>query len=533
MHCTQCKKPFQYFPGEKEAYAKFDAPLSGQCPDCRQLRRLAFRNEKNLYYNKSSKSGKTIITLYPSSSPFKIIDQDEWWDDDFDATQYGMDFDFTKPFFEQFKTLQKNVPRWSRIFVNCENSDFTNNCANVKNGYLSFSSYESDSIFYCTHVHRLNHCIDCFNVKDSEYCVGCMDCKKNYKLHYSQLSESCSDSYFLFDCRNCKNCILCTQQRNQEYMILNQKYSKTDYAKHKKKFLQQFKALKKQTFFKNMRLLNAENSWGDFINDSKNILNGFYIEECEDCINVFDCSKLKNCYDNFTNDLAELCLEADTSYQLYRSKFCTYVGTSSDVEYCDQCFHLEHCFGCIGLKKQKYVILNKKYSKGDYENLRTRITAHMKKIGEYGKPFPANLSSFAYNITTAQDVSPLDKLTAEEMGFQWYQEEKEATYLGEPYKIPAHIQDIDDSICDKILTCEETGKNYKIIPQELKLYKMLGLPLPRTCPDQRYRAMLKMQPPKKLTDTTCSMCGIPIQTVYPKSWERKVVCEKCYLEKTY
>ena len=531
MQCTKCDQQFEQSKKEVEVYKKFDAELPTICPDCRHHRHLIFRNERNIFYNTSHVTGKKIVSMIPPTSPFRVIDQDEWWSDKFDASIYARDYDFNKPFFEQFKDLQKEVPRWARLFVNCENSEFTNNSAEVKDCYLTFSSYESENLYYCTRVFKSNTCIDCMNIKESEYCSRCMDCQKCYNVHYSQSSEGCSDSYFLYDCRNCQNCILSAQLRNKEYCILNKQYEKNEYEKHKKEFLKnlarnkrkiegEFKELKKTLFYKNLRLINTENSLGDFITGSKGITNGFYVVDCEDCFNVRDCSKCKDCYDNLANEESELCLEVDTSYELYNSKFCTYGVSLRDVTYCEQCFKLEDCFGCIGMKQEKNLILNKKYTKEEYGKMMKRIKEHM-------------LKTWPYNITTAYGYYPLTKEEALGKGYMWHEEQQEAKHFGKKYEIPIDINDVDESICDKILVCEKTGKNYKVIPQEFKFYKTFNLPIPRISPDQRYKDLLALQPPKKLRDTTCHTCKIPIKTVYPEESGYKVVCEKCYLEKVY
>ncbi|MEK7547462.1 MAG: hypothetical protein AAB540_01060, partial [Patescibacteria group bacterium] len=377
MKCTKCDSQFEQSGKEVEIYKKFDAVLPTICPNCRHKRHLIFRNERNVFYNKSHKTGKTIISMIPPTSPFKVIDQDEWWNDSFDAGIYARNYDFNKPFLEQYKELQKEVPRWSRIFVNCENSEFTNNCAQVKDCYLTFSSYESENLFYCTRVFKSSMCFDCMNVNSSQYCSRCSDCQKCYNTHFSQSSENCNDSCFLYDCKSCRDCIMCAQLRNKEYHILNKEYSKDEYEKRKEEFLKelskdrekiekQFEEFKKNLFHRNVRIMNSENSTGDFITDSKNITNGFYIVDCQDCINVRDCSKVKNCYDNLANEKSELCLEVDTAYDIYNSKFSTVSMTLRDTAYCDQCFKLENCFGCIGMKQEKNLILNKKYSEKEY-----------------------------------------------------------------------------------------------------------------------------------------------------------------------
>lgn len=530
MNCTQCHQKFEYFPGEKEVYARFDAMLPENCPECRQRRRMIFRNERKLYYNKSNKSGKKMISIYPLKSPFKIIDQDEWWQDSNDSTIYGRDFDFSRPFFEQFRELQLEVPRWSRAHLKCENSEFTNNCAEVKNSYLSFSSHSSEDLLYCMRVYRSKDCIDCINVSECEFCSECADCKKDYNVHYSQFAENCSDSCFLFDCHACRNCILCANLRGKSYMILNEQYSKEEFESRKKEFLkelfldkekiiQKFNKLKKKIPHKNVYLINCENVVGDFTIDSKNIYNGFHASKSEDCINIYNCDELKNCYDNYCNDRSELCLECDTNFQLYNIKFSTYLGSTKESQYCNQCFYLDYCFGCVGLKRQKYTILNKKYSKEDYKKLLEKIIEHMKKTGEYGRPFPISLSSFAYNDTIACEYYPLTKQEAETRGMMWNE----------------NIEEAAKDVSEKALICEVSGKEFKIIPKEMKFYERLRLPIPKRSPYQRYLDLCALQNRKKLNETTCAECHKKIQTTYDKesSASLRILCESCYLKKAY
>lgn len=545
MKCTKCSSNFEYLLGEKEVYQRFALPLPQICSECRQKRRMMFRNEKKLYYNKSFKSGKQIIALYPSSSQFRIIDQDEWWNDGFDASIYGRDYDFSRPFFEQFKDLQKEVPRWSRIFINCENSDFTNNCDSTKNSYLAFSSHECENIYYCVRVMRSHDCIDCFNIIDSQYCSRSLELNNCYNVHFSQLAGNCNDCFFLFDCKGCKDCILCSGLRNGQYMILNKKYSPEEYEKFKKDFLiklskdqkqieKMFKDIKSQTVHKNLTQTNAENCIGDFINDSKNIKNGFNISRSEDCINIYDCDNIKDCYDNYSNDhKSELCLECDTCHEVYNCQFCSYVGGSNNMQYCEQCFYSENCFGCIGIKKEKNMILNKKYSDVDYKIMLNKIRDHMRKTGEYGHPFDPQLSSFAYNETVAQVYYPLDKEKAEHSGYKWYEEQTETKHFSKNYEIPVNIEDVDIEICEKILKCEKTNENYKIIPQELSFYKKLHLPIPRISPDQRYKELINLQNPRILRFVKCNDCGENIETTHREEDNYKIICEKCYLKTVY
>jgi hypothetical protein len=47
--------------------------------------------------------------------------------------------------------------------------------------------------------------------------------------------------------------------------------------------------------------------------------------------------------------------------------------------YCDQCFDSKNIFGCIGLRTKEFCILNKQYTKEEYEILLPKIIEHMEK----------------------------------------------------------------------------------------------------------------------------------------------------------
>jgi hypothetical protein len=63
----------------------------------------------------------------------------------------------------------------------------------------------------------------------------------------------------------------------------------------------------------------------------------------------------------------------------------------------------------VGINNLSYCILNKKYSKEDYEILAAKIIEHMEKTGEWGRFFPPNLSAFGYNVSVAQEYFPMTR----------------------------------------------------------------------------------------------------------------------------
>lgn len=195
--------------------------------------------------------------------------------------------------------------------------------------------------------------------------------------------------------------------------------------------------------------------------------------------------------------------------------FCKYVWQSSDMLYCDSCVSCKNCFGCIGLRHKENCILNKQYTKPEYENLKQKVIAHMQKTNEWGKFFPSHIGPFAYNESAAQNFFPLTKEEALSLGYKWREEDKKDYIAQTMAQIPDNIKD-----------CEKCGKNYKIIPQELKFYKTLNLPLPHLCSTCRHAERFTARNTYIMYDSTCSNCKSPIKTTYNPENNEIVFCEK-------
>ncbi len=112
--CRQCSTPFPITDKDMEFYSKVSPSFGGKkyflppptlCPDCRQQRRLSFRNERKLYKRKCDATGKDIVSIYSPDKPYTVYHQDYWWSDAWDPMSYGREFDFSRGAFEQFGEL--------------------------------------------------------------------------------------------------------------------------------------------------------------------------------------------------------------------------------------------------------------------------------------------------------------------------------------------------------------------------------------------------------------------------------------------
>ncbi|MFH1536733.1 MAG: hypothetical protein ABID45_01965, partial [Patescibacteria group bacterium] len=198
------------------------------------------------------------------------------------------------------------------------------------------------------------------------------------------------------------------------------------------------------------------------------------------------------------------------------------IGASSAVNvensrYIFVCYNSDHLFGCTGLNKKKYCILNKQYSQADYKKITIRIIEHMKKTGEWGEFMPILMSPFCYNETVAHEYFPLTKKECDQKKYGWHEED-----------INKNNKEIKGM--KKCISCDH---GFKIIPQEKEYYEKLNLPDPLKCPKCRHIERLTKRNPRKLWDRNCAKCGTNINTVFSPSSLEIPYCEDCYKKEIY
>ncbi|EKE26261.1 MAG: hypothetical protein ACD_4C00352G0001 [uncultured bacterium (gcode 4)] len=523
--CKHCQNKFNITDKDLEFYdkvspifnsIKFKIPTPNLCPDCRNQRRLSFRNERKLYHKKCDFTWKQIISIYSPDKPIKVYDFEVWYSDKWSAHDYAQEFDFSETFFKQFSTLLNNVPKNS-IFRgnNNENSFYNNYAGDLKNCYLTFDSMVSKNVYYSTKTSFSNDCIDCTFVYYSEKCYKSISCSKCFWLFYSLYSNDCRDSYFLFNCNNCSNCYMCSNLNNKQFYFKNISYSEKEYKELvdkeiKKDFDNQyFEWMSGIDFQKLNTIIGSEKcSWAHIMNSSNCI-------ECRDALNMQDskyCERMQDsadCYDIFSWwDNSSLLYEWIAIWKRssrVNFSFCTWSECLNVLYSAFLSKSCTNCFWCVWLKNAHYCILNKQYTKEQYEEIVPKIIEHMKKTWEWWEFFPTSISPFWYNETIAQDYYPLEKEQAVKKWFTWSDYEKQNWYNWEFYEL-LDISQYDENkvtkeIAEKnikellnwILKCEVSNKPYRIIKEELEFYKKNSLPIPKRHPDQRHLDRMKLR----------------------------------------
>lgn len=559
--CVQCGSPFEILQEDLAFYdrisptftgRKFSIPPPNNCPECRQQRRLAICNELNLYPGKCDLCQREMITQFPPGNRFPIYCRECWHSDRWDARTYGQSFDFSRPFFEQFGELRSRVPALGLdvqgTLINCEYIHFA---GSSKNCYLIMHADFCEDCMYGYGFKKNIACVDGFYNLHCELCYDCVDIHKCYGLIGSQDCINCHSSAFLRDCIGCRNCFLCVGLREKEYCFENKQFPRKEYMARTQEIdlsshtqyqacAQKRKELERTHTFKYLQGHNLERCTGDHLVNCKDTFESFDCEDVEGgkhCYQiVLGAKNIQDIYQYGTNLQAsyECAIVGENSYHLLFSFGC-HMG-SADLSYCWYMESCRDCFGCTLMQRSRYCILNKQYSKEEYEHLVPRIIDHMQRTGEWGEFFPTQLSPFGYNKTTAQLYYPLTKEQALARRAQWSDYEPPLPKVAKI--IPAHLlpdntKDIPDDVLNWAITCEITRRPFRITPQELRFYRKVGLPVPRRDWLQRHLDRFQQRNPRKLWQRQCSKCGKEIQTTYPPERQEVVYCEHCYLAAVY
>ena len=568
-NCQNCKSDFIIEADDFGFYEKIKVPPPTFCPACRMQRRYAWRNIMSLYNSKCNLCNKSVITLYSPDSGIIVYCNKCWWSDKWDPKSYAMDYDFSRTFFEQFIELMYKVPHMAIVnddgiaSLNCE---YTHDWWFSKNCYMCFSGWYVENVMYSFFMDKGRDMIDCLNVRSAnDWLYECMSARNCYQLKYSQFNIAGIDSQFLYYCKDCSNCFICISLVGKKYCYKNEQYSKEEYEKILKDYrLDTFSGVEKaqkeydefilkypRKYADNTHDLNVT---GDLISHSKNSHDCFNVKGCENCRFLDFVARDKDSYDlTVSGELSE-CYEGIVVDHSQLNLFGIFSPKCQDVKYTQHCHNCKYSFGCVALRNTNYSVLNKQYTKEEYEKLLPKIIKHINdmpyvdkkgNIYKFGEFFPAELSPFGYNETQAPEQFPLTKDEAIKNGFNWQDNVQRTTgkETMKPEKIPESINDIDDSILKKILCCIECNRNYKIVQNELIFYKKMQIPIPRKCFHCRHANRVKRRNPFKLWHRKCMCnsenhehkgeCINEFETSYAPNRSEIVYCERCYQQEVY
>lgn len=567
--CQNCRNDFTVESRDFAFYEKMELPVPSWCPDCRLQRRFSLRNERSFYRTTCGLCNKIMLSTYsPESSVTVVYCPECWWSDKWNPFDYAREYDFSKPFFEQYFEFKKTIPHEALYQANFVNSEYANFGFNYKDCYLMSGGSDNEKIYYGNMIFNSTDSFDILASNHLELCYETIQSYRSSQLRYCFGCEDSSDLAMCIDCRGCVSCFGCVGLHNKQYHIFNKPYSKSEYEKiiadlSLDKY-SSIEELKKQSHgfaitlpYRFTRSRNAVESRGEGIENSKNALDAFYVSDAEDIRYGFTLVKVKDSYDiscigKGGEQLYEIISSFGGSHQIggVRSLFDT------NSLYCEDCHNCNDIVASSGLQKKSYCIFNKQYSKSEYEELLPKIIEHMKSMPyfdakgrshAFGDFWPIELSPFFYNETKAQEYFPLTKDQVLAEGYTWKESgENKYVITCTVDQLPDSIHDCPDSIVDDIIECYHGGrcndgcsKAFKILRQELEFYRRMNIPLPRLCPTCRHMERIHQQNPLQLWHRSCmcdkkghqhgdSTCANEFETPYSPERPEIVYCEKCY-----
>jgi len=443
-----------------------------------------------------------LVSRFPETSRMpEVISYSDYYDQDSSEYIDGIDYDESKNIFENYQNLRSKVKGINMInFFNSENSEYADVVSKWKNIYLSaFIVNGDEDVMYSFWVNdESKRILNSAIISDhSENVYFSLAVQHSFKVFYSRFINNSSDIWFSTNLLWCTHCIACHDLENKSYYIDNIEYSKEEYMEKRDKYL------KDRTAYHDRYLSLINNAWKHLASTNitwsywveshdiesahftyrimnwKNVFNVGWFEWCKNIYDVFDWGwpSLQDIY--AVNGIA---INSENCYTSCHVPNCNNVFYSYYLESC------AYCIWCIGLKNKTYCILNKQYTKQEWEIMADKIFSQMEIDWNLWDFFPGGLNPFYFNDTM---WGILGNFTKDEVEAEWYMWRDAEIKVDIPEGSDVISTDdlwdyqwydenwtwkIDASILRKVIK-DDNGNYYRIVQMEYEFLEKYWLPL--------------------------------------------------------
>ena len=443
----------------------------------------------------------TLTSVTPETSRSKNIVDGKWYlENQKMFTEQAREYDFTKSFFSNFWELLDSVPAPTRF-----TDDKSVDCDHAASVWMSNKVYLSilaiddcENILYTFYTQDgVKNTLNSVMVWDhSENIYFSSGVLKSYNVFYSRYITNSANIWFSTNLIGCQECILCDTLTNASYCIRNKQYSQEEYLKEKTNILSNKSDFER--FYlglsKKWENFGSKNIVGKFCIESENVENGFFSYRVSSGRNIFfvwDKDGRRNAYDTICSDQkwegdVYGCINLGSASNCYLSD--SFIWAS--LYYCYNCLTCSFCIGCTGLTNKSYYILNKQYTKEEWEIQAEKIFASMERDGTLWEFFPGEMSRLYFNDTLASLI--YDDFTKEEVEAAWYlwRDEPIRVDIPEGVKIVKNTEldqyqwfdvhgawKIHPDVMDTVIS-DAKWNYYRIVQYEYDFLMKHGLPLP-------------------------------------------------------
>ncbi len=133
-------------------------------------------------------------------------------------------------------------------------------------------------------------------------------------------------------------------------------------------FIDNFIQLQLSRFRPTLITTNCENSaYANYSSFDRNCYLVSGVHYSEDVYYAQYCTKLTSCVDCLDTDASELCYELVFSEKCYNCNYGAYLINCYNCDFCCDLANCQNCFLCSCMQNQSYCIINKPFSKEDFE----------------------------------------------------------------------------------------------------------------------------------------------------------------------
>lgn len=285
-------------------------------------------------------------------------------------------------FFKELKRLIDITPNYPLHQENNENCEYADHDYYCKNLSYCFDCVKCTDGIYLYDTLDSANCVDCDYVGQSELCYESVDAFKCFNSNYIQDCTNMTDSSFSVRCNNCHDVFGCVALKNKSFCIFNRQLTEEEYREKIKIYktwpVEKIIATVKQIWDRfpvtqTHEANNENSSYGDFFYFNKNCYMLFDASNSKDSGYLYDSNSHISSYDVTYSTEGELCYQEVDCGQCYNCNYIVYSAKCLDSSYVINGLDVKNCLGSVNRTHAQYEILNRKFSKEDYEKLSGEI----------------------------------------------------------------------------------------------------------------------------------------------------------------
>jgi hypothetical protein len=382
--CVKCSKQFVVIDPEQSFLKEKGIPLPNKCPECRYQARSFLRgSQRRLFRTNCQRCGKeTIISYDPASAKNEILckeDYNKWLEENETVITDPLpsDANTAEGFFKEMKRLMNMAPYIPVHQERCgENTAYADHVYESKNLEFCFDILRCENSAWLYDSIGCTTCVDCDYSIDSQLCYESVDANICFDSNYLEDCTNIRDSSYCVRATNSNDLFGCVNLQNKSFCIFNRQLSETEYREQVKKY-KAWPAEKVLAMIEELKLLypltqthesNNENSpYGNYVYHSKNSYMCFNAQHNKECGYIYESSHHTSCYDVTYSSENELCYEVTDSGKCFNSNYVVYSYNCQDSWYVINGLNVKDSLGSVNRGHRQYEILNRKFSKEDYE----------------------------------------------------------------------------------------------------------------------------------------------------------------------